>query len=636
MLIRNIVNKRRGQAILMVTLALIAMFGILGLAVDLGYSFFVRKAARTAADAAALSAVRAAFNVAGTTGPYTCGATGVTCAPTPITCPASPSGTDNLTVGCQYAVQNGFYEGGNAGSQHVSLTANDTTPFPTATGNVAVQYWVTAEASQTIPQLFSAVLGNPTATVRVTATAAIVQVEVPGSLILLGRQYDRTAMKSPPGGGLQYGINVWVQANDNGGLKALQTRGGIRMASECGDATLGYGNDHCSNGGNKNIKAGTNWGNGTVSSPSTRIRLGGWYDMSNGGVWTAAPTNGTSTGFGDPMEGKNQPMMAGFDQTLPLKPVPGGIINSTVCPTGTCTPGRYFAVNTDSCGATIRQRASFDPLQISGDITFSGSGLGKYVFYGGLKSGSGNGNTARFNPGVYVYAGVRPLSNAPGSLIDTSTNFNMLDATIAPGPNSDAGELFIMTDGTYGGRIPFPLADGVGIGNNNTNCLPLVFDTTAAASNLPFGTANFQSGNNGTRVNLHGLNPDHQDVLDAGLDAYAPTLMWWDRDNSSVKHTADGHVDFSSACGGSSENQPCTNTLLDNGSPELKLQASPSLSLYGVVYQPRGTWTSTLAGGGYSGPIQLITGAIEVKANATLDLRIPQNVTTVNIATLIE
>ncbi len=50
-----------GQALVMVTLALMAMAGLMGLAVDLGWSYFVQKEAQAAADGAALAAVQEAI-----------------------------------------------------------------------------------------------------------------------------------------------------------------------------------------------------------------------------------------------------------------------------------------------------------------------------------------------------------------------------------------------------------------------------------------------------------------------------------------------------------------------------------------------------------------------------------------------
>ena len=99
-------NKRTsGQALVMVTLALIAMCGMMGLAVDLGWSFFVQKQAQVAADSAALAAVQALYsNLNGTVPTLSCGGL-VTCSPTPTDC-ASIGSTGNLASGCAYATAN--------------------------------------------------------------------------------------------------------------------------------------------------------------------------------------------------------------------------------------------------------------------------------------------------------------------------------------------------------------------------------------------------------------------------------------------------------------------------------------------------------------------------------------------------
>ena len=46
----------------MVTFSLIAMAGLMGLAVDLGWSFFVQKEAQAAADGVAMAAVQEAYS----------------------------------------------------------------------------------------------------------------------------------------------------------------------------------------------------------------------------------------------------------------------------------------------------------------------------------------------------------------------------------------------------------------------------------------------------------------------------------------------------------------------------------------------------------------------------------------------
>ncbi len=117
----------------------------MGLAVDLGYSYFVKVYAQTAADSAATAAAIYA-NKNG----YVCGS-GVTCNTT-YTClspPTSPP-TTPLQAGCLYANTNGFV---NTGSQAVSLIANNTA-VPNETGNTPA-LWIQAQhVANRLPHLF--------------------------------------------------------------------------------------------------------------------------------------------------------------------------------------------------------------------------------------------------------------------------------------------------------------------------------------------------------------------------------------------------------------------------------------------------------------------------------------------------
>ena len=625
--------KQHGQAIIMVTFALFVMLSMLGFVVDLGWAYFVRKAARGAADSAALGAIRKAFSTVGSSGPFTCstppctpGTPCLVCQPAPTPCSSIAAGT-NLLNGCQYAQQNGFTSGGNNGRQEVRLTANTTTPFNTATGPVSVQYWVTAEVVETVPLLFAAVMGNATTTVRATATAAIVNVVVPGSLILLNRQNDKTRIGGLAGG-TQYGVNIDVQANDNQGLYALQTSAGIRMASECGP-NIPLGQTTCSNGSNTWLFAGENQGGGTVYSPDTRIRGAGWYHLSNGSDWIQTPTNGHNSGFDDPMAGKGQPSPNWPAPTASLQDIPvlNGVVNSTLCAGGVCQPGKYYTVRDLNCGQGCTNRqATGEPLQISENIRFASpvSGFGNYVFYGGLRK-AGNQVTVTFEPNVYVFAGALP-DNGPGVLLQSNNNFTMVDNTASTGQNSDPGALFIFTNGTYGPNESSPLY----ITPPQTNW------TLGFENSLQYGTVDLSSGNNNTVINLHGLNRTNALIAGTPLETFAPALFWWDQGNSSVKHTLSGNVDTTSCGSGHDINNPCTNTLADDRSPELKIKAAPSVNLYGSIYQPRGTWTSMIGGGGYSGPLQLITGAISVQGNSNVTLTVPNHTTMMTIASLIE
>src|SRR5271168_4417595 len=122
-------NTRRmqqsGQAVVLVTLALFAMCGIMGLAVDLGWSFFVKKEAQAVGDAAALAAVReGSLRLNGNFSGYKCGAptnnTQPYFAQTAIDCSSLAAGSaSNLENGCAYAARNGFTSGTN--NQEVTI-----------------------------------------------------------------------------------------------------------------------------------------------------------------------------------------------------------------------------------------------------------------------------------------------------------------------------------------------------------------------------------------------------------------------------------------------------------------------------------------------------------------------------------
>lgn len=97
---------RRGQALLVMSFAITAMFGILALVVDVGWANYRKQAAQAAADAAAVSAVRYAI----AKGLNTCGDR-LGCYPaTPYTCPSTPPGAANTNIdsACMLRAANRF------------------------------------------------------------------------------------------------------------------------------------------------------------------------------------------------------------------------------------------------------------------------------------------------------------------------------------------------------------------------------------------------------------------------------------------------------------------------------------------------------------------------------------------------
>ena len=159
-------NKRAGQALILVTFALIPMFGLMGLVADIGWMEFVRKSAQSAADAGAMAAVEQFQSTTFST-LFTCGVGGVVCQ-SPTSCNPAPG--NYLHSGCDYAASNGFSS--TTANQYVTIAAGTGVP-PTAPGVNSSAYWVTMRVNQSVPQLFSAVLGNMNGIVSARATAAL-------------------------------------------------------------------------------------------------------------------------------------------------------------------------------------------------------------------------------------------------------------------------------------------------------------------------------------------------------------------------------------------------------------------------------------------------------------------------------
>jgi Tfp pilus assembly protein PilX len=152
-------RKSAGQALVLVTVSLSLIFGLLGLAVDLGWCSYRREAAQAAADAAALAATQAV--AASSPSTFTCGTGNLWCgspAGTVTNCPstAPTTMTTAFNNACAMAAQNGFV---TSGRQQVSIQANVTTSAPTVPGTT-VSYWVTARVSEAPLRFFGTLIGS--------------------------------------------------------------------------------------------------------------------------------------------------------------------------------------------------------------------------------------------------------------------------------------------------------------------------------------------------------------------------------------------------------------------------------------------------------------------------------------------
>jgi hypothetical protein len=209
----------RGQALILITLSLVATFGLLGLVVDIGWAHFRREAAKTAAQAAASGAAMAASVANG----YSCHESD-TAAPCRVdwACPDSPVKPpgDSLEAGCLYAKLNGF---SNANPrQRVVMSSNISTAAASPAPGTAPTYWVSATVTESLPQLFSSVLGHQWAQVQARSTTGIF-LQPKGACIYA---LDRTASPAIEVTGtadVKATCGVWDNSNSP---SALEVKGG--------------------------------------------------------------------------------------------------------------------------------------------------------------------------------------------------------------------------------------------------------------------------------------------------------------------------------------------------------------------------------------------------------------------------
>ena len=153
---------RAGQILVLSTLILVFLFGVIGLAVDIGFAFMTKRRAQTAADAAAVgAAVYARVNGDSCGINVVCG-TAYSCANPPVSPP-----TNSLQAGCLYAKQNGFLNDGT--NQQISLIENNTS----LGGGLNTPLWIKATVSQHYNNLFSRAVGFAGGYSGANATAGV-------------------------------------------------------------------------------------------------------------------------------------------------------------------------------------------------------------------------------------------------------------------------------------------------------------------------------------------------------------------------------------------------------------------------------------------------------------------------------
>ena len=634
---------RRGQALLLVTLALFAMCGLLGLAVDLGWSYYVKKTAQNAADSAALAAAYQMLADKGLTHIFGSGDL------------LAPGGADcngvsgELVNGCDYANSNDFNPGGHGGRQKINMTDGlgpltrlDGSSIPACSSTVSINcinYWVTVRTVETVPQLFSAVLGNLTGISSARATAAIAPEVVAGNLITLNRKNDKVDDPRLP-----RGVNIQM-----GGGDTITAPQGVTISSSSGSAAT------------QNGKASINDSPITLMGP-------GQIDQNLVGPGSTLTTAIDGPQFDDPFQGKGQPPLT--SNKLPTYAVIGGDLsqggqifqlntntniynpsqpinagNQNPLPSGNYVPAVPFNCRANTCQANL----GAGQLSIGNPVSFQDpAGFGYYFFYGGLNVGR---TTMTMGAGEYVMVGSGPPG---GSQSDINTdNKGFMDAMA--GSQAQGGQVIILT-GSGGAFTP---TNGGSQASGPVNLYPGLLDqinsnpvmvSMALGGQLAFGPSALKSGADSASASVTGLSGSAPAALQSSFQG---VVVWQDQANSSIAYTypnepsvpapystngASGYVDIW-GCGTSSGlDNPCSNHLVNSKSPIMTFDANASGGFHGIVYQPRGAWMSTLGGPGtgIQGAVQIITGAIVMQGHGTISTTPPPIPLTKRVATLVE
>jgi hypothetical protein len=408
----------RGQALLVTALSLGMIFGILGLAADVGWAYYQREAAQTAAEAAAIAAVKSAMTLSAT---FTCG-TDLECPSTATACPSAPISStlspsyNSVQIGCYYAYLDGFSAGGSSGAQSVTMAAG--TGTPTTVANVTTNYWVTARVSESISQLFSGIIsGNNSLTASARATAAVISQPLTGCAYLLATTGIAVLNDTAGGSFTSTSCAVYVDSSNadaasiTGGGKfqvgSLNVVGGVHAnTGDLGTTTVNTGiapfpdplaavpeptpGSCMTFTGSTSLTPGTYCGGIKITSGSATTMASGIYIMLGGGF--------TDTGGGS-LTGNGVMIYNTFNSTHAFAPVDitaGGAVTLSA-PTSGPYQGILFFEDRNAPSGETDTLTGGGQMNMVGDLYFRNSTL--------TVTAGGSGNDVAIIANQMVYTG---------------------------------------------------------------------------------------------------------------------------------------------------------------------------------------------------------------------------------------
>lgn len=332
----------RGQILILVAFAMMALLAIGAIVVDLGLSWMLRRQEQNAADPAAIAAAR--YIEEGD---------------------SAATRTKMDTAACFYAKQNGFFEADNDTCDSARLEGRLKIHWPPISGPFAarpemVQVVISADHTS----FFGQFLGRPTLTVKTAAVAARESTSANTNSLVALDPHGCAAGKIHGGG------TVTIEPAENPETPGVPFNGGyVHVNSDC--LPDGAYNDDCGNG-NGAFKQGGNGGS-TITAP--HIYIVGTCQEAGGEV--ASPVSEGADPAPDPMSGLYGPAQQGY-------------------PAGYC-PKKVGQLITYVQSVPTQDGCSWN--QNGTTITMTPG-----VYYGGWKF-SGKDVTVRLQPGIYIIAG---------------------------------------------------------------------------------------------------------------------------------------------------------------------------------------------------------------------------------------
>lgn len=368
-------TRERGQILVVTAAAMIVLFGIAALVVDVGFSWMLRRQEQNAADPAAIAAARWLRDPA----------TGNAVNPASV--------QDEMDrEGCFYAQMNGFFANDPQCFNALNVTGDLQVKSPPISGDYSgrtegfVQVIIRAEH----PAFFGRIFGRSTTVVSTSAVAANTTANAnSASLVALQTDCSGGSSADADGGGT---IRIFpVTSAAQGGY--------VHVNSPCGTSD----DNVCENGvGSAALSI-----SGTLEAPMTYVNGSCTYNGSGANGLQCVPS--TATGcldetalpLGDPLASLPEPNLADF---------PNGI-----CPNGTSsTPSATSPCRLTRTGP---DRCPTEPI----------CRLTPGVYYGGFDVGSNV--SVQLEPGMYILAG-GGISLSGSSTIEAVTSPTGVDARV--------------------------------------------------------------------------------------------------------------------------------------------------------------------------------------------------------------